>query len=122
MRPWDSPGKPSMSNEPEHIGALIFVESPDYPYPFTVAQPPRFWMEETTGALGAAIEVYMRGERLDTAQIELLKLYLRQYLERAMMAAPTDRPRFLGRIARLRTVADVERLADSLSEAGVEPF
>jgi hypothetical protein len=64
----------------------------------------------------------MRGEHLDTAQIDLLKLYLRQYLERAMMADPADRPRFLGRIARLRTVADVERLADSLSEAGVEPF
>ncbi|NTU80368.1 MAG: hypothetical protein HGA45_13495 [Chloroflexales bacterium] len=111
-----------MSNDPEQIGPLVFVESPDYPYPFEVERPPRFWMEETTGMLAATIEVYMRGERLEPAQVELIKLYLRQYLERAVIAADADRPRLLGRIERLRTVGDVERLADSLSEAGVEPF
>jgi hypothetical protein len=111
-----------MSNEPEQIGPLVFVENPDYPYPFPVERPPRFWMEETTGALGAAIEVYMRGERFEPGQLELLKLYLRQYLERAVIADDADRARLLERVERLRTVADVERLADSLSEAGVEPF
>jgi hypothetical protein len=111
-----------MSQEPEQIGPLVFVENADYPYPFPVERPPRFWMEETTGALGAAIEVYMRGERLDAAQVELLKLYLRQYLERAVMADDADRRRLLDRVTRLRTIGDMERLADSLSEAGVEPF
>jgi hypothetical protein len=111
-----------MSQEPEQIGPLTFVENPDYPYPFPVERPPRFWMEETTGALGAAIEVYMRGERLETGQIELIKLYLRQYLERAVIADDADRARLLERVGRLRTVGDIERLADSLSEAGVEPF
>jgi hypothetical protein len=111
-----------MPQEPEQIGPLVFVENPDYPYPFPVEHAPRFWMEETTGALGAAIEVYMRGQRLDTAHVELLKLYLRQYLERAVMADDADRTRFLGRVERVRTVGDIERLADSLSEAGVEPF
>lgn len=111
-----------MSQEPEQIGPLVFVENPDYPYPFPVERPPRFWMEETTGALGAAIEVYMRGERLDAPQLELIKLYLRQYLERAVMADDADRRRLLERVGRLRTVGDLVRLADSLSEAGVEPF
>lgn len=108
--------------EPEQIGPLTFVENPDYPYPFPVERPPRFWMEETTGALGAAIEVYMRGEHLDAGQLELIKLYLTQYLERAVIADDADRARLLERVGRLRTVGDVERLADSLSEAGVEPF
>jgi len=108
--------------EPEQIGPLMFAENLDYPYPFEVATPPRFWMEETTGALGAAIEVYMRAEDLAPAQLELIKLYLRQYVERAVMAHDADRRKFLERIEKLRRVADVERLADSLSEAGVEPF
>lgn len=111
-----------MSHEPEQIGPLVFVENPDYPYPFPVERPPRFWMEETTGALGAAIEVYMRGERLEAAQLELLKLYLTQYLERSVIADDANRARLLERVGRLRTVGDIERLADSLSEAGVEPF
>jgi hypothetical protein len=108
--------------EPEQIGPLTFVENPDYPYPFDVATPPRFWMEETTGQLGAAIEVYMRSEPLSEEQLELIKIYLRQYIERAVIAEDASRPKFLERIAKLRRVGDIERLADSLSEAGVEPF
>lgn len=106
----------------EHIGPLVFVPNADYPYPFEVAAPPRFWMEETTGALGAAIEVYMRSEPLSAAQLDLLRLYLTQYLERAVMASDADRSRLLARIPKLRGVRDVEQLADDLSEAGVEPF
>jgi hypothetical protein len=108
--------------EPEQIGPLIFVENPDYPYPFEVVAPPRFWMEETTGALGAAIEVYMRSEPLADEQLELIKLYLHQYVERAVISQDADRRKLLERIAKLRRVGDVERLADSLSEAGIEPF
>ncbi len=111
-----------MSQEPEQIGPLVFVENPDYPYPFPVERPPRFWMEETTGALGEVIEVYMRGDRLAPEQVELMKLYLRQYLERAVIADDANRRTLLERVERLRTVGDLERLADSLSEAGVEPF
>jgi hypothetical protein len=108
--------------EPEQIGPLTFVENPDYPYPFAVATPPRFWMEETTGQLAAAVEVYMRSEPLTAEQLELIKLYLRQYVERAVIAHDADRRRLLDRIEKLRRVGDVERLADDLSEAGVEPF
>ena len=76
--------------EPEQIGPLVFVENADYPYPFEVAAPPRFWMEETTGQLAAAIEVYMRSEPLSAEQLELIKLYLRQYVERAVIAQDAD--------------------------------
>lgn len=106
----------------EQIGPLTFVSNPDYPYPFEVPVPPRFWMEETTGALGAAVEVYMRSEPLSAAQIELVRLYLAQYLERAVMASDADRNRLLARIPKLRGVRDIEQFADDLSEVGVEPF
>lgn len=108
--------------EHEQIGPLIFVENADYPYPFAVATPPRFWMEETTGALAAVIEIYMRSEPLSEQQLDLIRIYLRQYVERAVIAEDADRPRFLERIDKLKRVGDLERLADALSEAGIEPF
>lgn len=106
----------------EQIGPLIFVENADYPYPFAVERPPRFWMEETTGRLAAAIEVYLRNEALTADQLDLIKLYLRQYIERAVIADTVDRGNLLERVATLKRVGDVERFADMLSEAGLEPF
>lgn len=106
----------------EVIGPLVFVPNPDYPYPFPVARPPRFWMEETTGRLAAAVERYMQGEPLTADQLEVIKLYLTQYLERAVIEGSADRKRLLSRIDRLRTTRDIEHFADELSEVGVEPF
>lgn len=108
--------------EQEQIGPLIFGENADYPYPFEVASPPRFWMEETTGKLAEAVEVYMRSEPLSDEQLELIKIYLRQYVQRAVMDETGDRRRLLERIEKLRRVGDLVRLADSLAEAGLEPF
>lgn len=109
-------------NEPEQIGPFVFVANPDYPYPFAVPQPPRFWMEEQTGVLSELVETYMNGEALTAEQLELIRIYLRQYLERAVLASDADRNRLLARIPKLRSTGDVERFADELSEWGVEPF
>lgn len=109
-------------SDAEQIGPLTFIPDPQYPYPFDVPQPPRFWMEETSGQLAEAVEVYMRDEPLSSAQLDLLRLYLRQYLERAVMAGEEQRQRFLNRIEKLRKTRDIERLAGELSEFGVEPF
>jgi hypothetical protein len=111
-----------MPEEAEQIGSLVFVPDPEYPYPFDVPQPPRFWMEEQTGALAEAVETYLRGEPISPAHRDLLRLYLRQYLERAIIADKDSRKRLLARIDKLRTTADVERFADELAEVGVEPF
>jgi hypothetical protein len=111
-----------MTPEPEIIGPLVFVENAEYPYPFTVAKPPRFWMEETSGALGVAVEVFMRSEDLSAAQLDVIKIYLQQYVERAVITDEADRRRLLGRLPKLRGVRDMERFAEDLSEVGVEPF
>ncbi|MEI7770333.1 MAG: hypothetical protein WCI67_10115 [Chloroflexales bacterium] len=111
-----------MTQEPEIIGPLVFVANADYPYPFAVAKPPRFWMEETGGALAEAVEVFMRSEDLAAGQLVLITIYLRQYLERAVITDEADRRRLLDRLPKLRGVRDMERFAEDLSEAGVEPF
>jgi hypothetical protein len=111
-----------MTIDAEQIGPLRFVANPDYPYPFAVEKPPRFWMEETSGALADAVETYMRSEPLSTDQIELVRIYLRQYLERAVLSGDAHRNRLIDQIATLRNVRAIERFADELSEVGVEPF
>jgi hypothetical protein len=111
-----------MTEEPEQIGPLHFVPNADYPYPFEVPQPPRFWMEEQSGLLKEAVETYMRSEPLSPAQVEVLQMYLRQYLERAVLASDANRDKLLARIAKLRKTSDIERFADDLAEWGVEPF
>jgi hypothetical protein len=109
-------------NEGEQIGPLHFVPNPNYPYLFKVATPPRFWMEETTGVLADAVDTYMNGERLSAAQLDLIKLYLRQYLERAVLASDANRNRLLSRIDKLHTTSDLEAFADEISEYGAEVF
>src|SRR6476661_8834751 len=54
--------------ETETVEALVFVTNPDYPYPFKVEKPPRFWMDEQTGALEDAVATYMDGDRLNAGQ------------------------------------------------------
>ena len=106
----------------ETIGPLVFVPNREYPYPFDVEQPPRFWMEETTGALHDAVDTYMSGEQLSSEQLDLIKIYLRQYIERAVLAGDANRKLLLQKVDKLRTTADVEAFADELSEYGAEVF
>lgn len=108
--------------EAEQIGSLVFVPNPEYPYPFKVATPPRFWMEETTGALNDAVDTYMNGERISTAQVDAIKIYLRQYVERAVLSSDANKRLLLSKIDKLKTTADVERYADEISEYGAEVF
>ena len=106
----------------EQIGPFIFVPNADYPYPFEVELPPRFWMEETTGVLAEAVNAYIDGERLEPRQVELLRLYLQQYIERAVLAGDVNRNLLLQRLPKLRTARDIENFADEIAEQGIEPF
>ncbi len=118
----EQPEQSQQPEQPEQIGPLIFVPNADYPYPFAVPKPPRFWMEEQSGVLADAVETYMRSEPLAAAQLDVMKIYLRQYLERAVLASDANRGLLLNRIEKLRTVRDIEQFADELSEWGVEAF
>ena len=106
----------------EEIEGLVFVANPDYPYPFKVARPPRFWMEEQTGKLEDAVETYIAGERLSTEQMRLLKIYLKQFIERAPLTGEAHVQRLLQRLDRLKTAREFEDFADELAEYGAEVF
>lgn len=106
----------------EQIGDMIFVPNQDYPYPFKVDVPPRFWMEEQTGKLSDAVDTYMNGDTLSTEQLTLIKQYLTQYIERAMLTGDANRKVLLTHITKLRTNADIEDFADDLAEYGAEVF
>ncbi|HEU5097657.1 MAG TPA: hypothetical protein VFU22_01340 [Roseiflexaceae bacterium] len=111
-----------MSQEPEQIGELIYLPNPDYPYPFPVERPPHYWMTEQTGQLAEAVEAYVSGEPLAPAALDLIRQYLRQYLERAIMTGDANRNALLGQLTTLRSSREIERFADELAEIGVEPF
>jgi hypothetical protein len=111
-----------MPDESEQIGDLLYVPNPDYPYPFEVERPPHFWMTEQSGRLEAAVETYLNGDPLTPAALDLIKQYLHQYIERALMSGEANRGALLRRVPALRNSRDIERFADELSEYGVEPF
>ena len=56
------------------------------------------------------------------AQLDLIRLYLTQYLERAVLAHDANRGLLLGRVAKLRTTHEIEEFADQLAEFGAEVF
>ena len=111
-----------MSDTHEQIGELVYAPNTDYPYPFPVERPPHFWMTEQTGKLAEAMEQYFAGEKLSPVDLALLRAYLRQYLERALMTGDASRERLLQRLERLRSVNDIEEFSDEIAEFGVEPF
>ncbi len=117
-----APLEDRMSQEPEQIGELIYLPNPDYPYPFPVDAPPHYWMTEQTGKLAEAIEIYFGGEPLAPPQLALVRQYLQQYIERAVMTGDAKRALLLQRLAALRSTRDIEQFADDLAEIGVEPF
>lgn len=106
----------------ETIDGLVFVDNPNYPYPFKVPNPPRFWMEEQTSVLEDAVETYMEGERLKPDQLKAIKIYLKQFVERAPLAGDAKVNLLLQKIDRLKTTKAIEDFADELAEYGAEVF
>jgi hypothetical protein len=111
-----------MSSEPEQIGSLLFLPNPNYPYPFAVEHPPHFWMTEQTGLLAEAVEAYFGGEKLSPAHLDLIKQYLRQYIERAVLTGDAKRAVLLKHVDSLTSTRTIEQFADDLADFGIEVF
>jgi len=111
-----------MSLEPEQIGELTYLPNPDFPYPFPSERPPHYWMTEQSGKLAEAVESYFSADRLDADALDLIRQYLRQYIERAIMTGDANRNVLLSQLPKLRTVRAIESFAEELAEIGVEPF
>lgn len=122
MLPTIPASESDLTKEVETIGDLVFETNPAYPYPFPVPKAPHFWMAEQTGSLANAVEVYLRGEHLSPTEFAALRLYLQQYLERAVMTGEADRKRLIGSLPKLQTIRELERFVDLIAESGIEPF
>jgi hypothetical protein len=117
----------SLPEGAERIGPLLFVphdEPPGEEFERKVRQekPPRHWMEEQSGTLAVAVESYLNGDRLTPRHFELIKVYLHQYVERAVLTRDADRARLLRRVDQIHSLKDLEDLNESLGEYGAEPF
>jgi hypothetical protein len=108
--------------ETEEIGGLVFVSNPEYPYPFKVEKPPRFWMEEQTGVLADAVETYIAGERVSSSQLNAIKVYLRQFIRRVPLTGDAKVHLLLQKLDKLRTTRELENFADELAEFGAQAF
>jgi hypothetical protein len=111
-----------MTTETEQIGELIFKPNPDYPYPVPLPKPPHFWMTEQTGVLEAAVDRYLNGEKLLAPEVAVIKAYLLQYVERALLTGDAPRAKLLQQIATLKSTREIEEFADELAMYGVEVF
>lgn len=111
-----------MTTHIEQIGELQYAPNLEYPYPFPVPLAPHFWMAEQTGKLAEAVEAYLDGERLSPQGLDLIKQYLRQYIERALLTGEAHRPKLLQALAKLKNNGDIAEFADELAEVGIEPF
>jgi hypothetical protein len=112
----------TMDQEAEQLGELIYLPNPDYPYPFPAERPPHYWMTEQTGRLAEAVESYLNGDKVAADSLDLIKQYLAQYIERALLTGDADRRALLRRVGGLRSQREIERFADELAEVGIEPF
>jgi hypothetical protein len=106
----------------ETIDGLTFVPDPAYPYPFRVEVAPHFWMTEQSGVLAGVVEAYFQGEQLTVPQQKILVIYLRQYIERALLLPGVKRELLLQQLVKLRSHRDFEDFADELAAVGIAPF
>lgn len=106
----------------EIIDGLHFVPDPAYPYPFRVAVAPHFWMTEQSGVLADAVEAYFQGEEFTPAQRTAIVVYMRQYVERAVLLPGVKRELLLQKLQKLRRQREFEQFADELAAVGIEPF
>ena len=111
-----------MSDDVEQIGELCYRPNPDFPYPLPIERPPHFWMTEETGKLADAVETYLNGDPLSPSDLDVIRQYLRQYVERAILTGDAKRHELLAEIGTLRSAREIEQYADELAEYGAEPF
>jgi hypothetical protein len=88
---------------------------------------PKYWRHETSGALAVAVERYLVGAPMSPHQVELMALYLRQWIDSPVWDA--DDQAIQRRIVTLRRSAqkitrwrDIRRWIDVALDLGIDPL
>jgi hypothetical protein len=79
---------------------------PDHP------QAPKYWMHETGGQLGPAMERYLKGEPEKPDDVNLIRAYLRQWIDSPVWAGGVDDE---GRVMLDELRADVDQIVSRLT-------
>ena len=68
------------------------------------------------------VETYLEGGGLSPGQLAAIKVYLKQFVERAPLTGDAKVHLLVQQIDRLRTTRDIEDFADEVAEYGAEVF
>lgn len=89
---------------------------PDHP------DAPKFWMNETSGELAAAVKTYLAGERLNNHQVRLMRAYLWQWVRSPVWAPSGTLEALRLRVASIDTQQELSAAIDHATEMGMDPL
>lgn len=82
---------------------------------------PNYWMNETGGALAAAVKTYIRGDPLLSEEVDLVRAYLRQWIAADTWRGP--RVAFLrAAVEGITTREAIEAWLDIADREGIDPL
>ncbi len=77
-----------------------------------------FWMNEASGQMKEIVMKFIRSEKLDEAQLETLKWYMIQWIEKAAF----HRPIGYRDIINVSTQEELSKYVGVLLDYGIDPF
>lgn len=94
------------------------------------ARAPKFWAYETGGELCKAVERYLKGEALTQRDLQLIRLYIVQWIDSPVWMLPHEPTcgdgrevsNLRGAARRIRTRGDVDRWTRDANNIGIDPF
>ena len=95
---------------------------PDHP------QAPKYWMHETGGQLGPAMERYLRCEPEKPDDVNLIRAYLRQWIDSPVWSDGVDSEtrtsldELRAKVRALRTRADIDEWVADALDLAIDPL
>jgi hypothetical protein len=89
---------------------------PDHP------DAPKYWIYETGGRLRVAVLAYLRGDRLTSAQILLIRAYLTQWCNSPVWAPDLRLEALRRRVDTISTIADITACIEVADLLGIDPL
>lgn len=94
---------------------------PDHP------QAPKYWMNETGGKLVPAIERYLKGTPADADDVNLIRAYLRQWIDSPVWNDGDDQARddlseLRRKVREIRTRLDIDQWLEAANDLAIDPL
>lgn len=83
---------------------------------------PGFWMNEVSGALIVPITKYLEGKSLTPEDVQLIRAYLKQWVDAPVWAADAELAELRRTVNELYTSKDIHRWLDKALDVGIDPL